>query len=470
MTAADEPTKRLLFPTLILLTTVTGIVSSLGAPMVPTIAVELGVSLGAAQWTLTASMLTGAVATPLMGRFAVGARRRPVIIGGMAVVVAGTVLAALAPSLAPLSDELSLAVLIAGRVGQGLGLGLAPLAMAVARDVLPAERIGSAMAALSVGTVAGAGLGYPLTALVAQLGGLSAAFWFGTALTAATLAATWWQLPGAPPRPQPRMRVSEAVLLSAATLSLLLGISQTTTWGWTDARTVGLFALGVAAMGAWIRLTLRHDDPLVDLRLAFGGAAAGPNVTGLLAGAGMYMGLTLLMVLVQVDTPSGWGLGQPVVVAGLMLVPYSVMSVLGSRISLRVGRRIDPALVLPVGCAIYLASTIQLALGHDHVWQALLSMALAGLGSGSTFATLPVLLVRAVPAAETSSALAFNQVLRYVGFSAGSAVGVTVLALVSGPVPDEHGFVVAMAVNAATWVLAIVVVLWFIRPNRGISV
>ena len=467
MTAANQPPARLLIPTLVLLTTVTGVVSSLGAPLVPTIAIELGVSLGAAQWTLTASMLAGAVATPLMGRFAVGTRRRPVILGGLLLVVAGTVLAAVAPLLARRSDDLALGLLIAGRVGQGMALGLAPLAMAVAREVLPAARVGPVMAALSVGTVAGAGLGYPLTAVVAQAGGVSAAFWFGTVLTAATLTLAWRELPHAAPVPAPRVRISEALMLSISTLALLLGISQTTTWGWTDPRTVALFALGGAALVVWLRSTLRHTDPLVDLRLAFGGAAAAPNITGLLAGAGMYMGLTLLMVLVQVDTPSGWGLDQPVAIAGLMLVPYSLMSVLGSRISLRVGRRVDPSLVLPVGCAIYLVSTIQLMLAHDHVWQALLSMTLAGLGSGSTFATLPVLLVRAVPAAETSSALAFNQVLRYIGFSVGSAVGVTVLALVSGPVPDEHGFVAAMAVNAGVWVLAIVVLVLGFRRDFG---
>lgn len=458
MTGADNPSARLLVPTLILLTTVTGVVSSLGAPLVPTIATELGVSLGAAQWTLTASMLAGAVATPLMGRFAVGTRRRPVVLGGLILVVAGTVLAAAAPAVARFSDDLALSLLIAGRVGQGMALGLAPLAMAVAREILPDERVGPVMAALSVGTVAGAGLGYPLTAVVAQIGGVAAAFWFGAALTAATLALTWRQLPSSAPTPRPAVRMSEAVMLSAATLALLLGISQTTAWGWADIRTVGLLVLGGLALAGWLWLTLRHPDPLVDLRLAFGGAAAAPNITGLLAGTGIYMGLTLLMVLVQVDTPTGWGLNQPVAVAGLMLVPYSLMSVLGSRISLWVGRRVDPGRVLPVGCALYLLSTVQLALFHDHVWQALLSMTLAGLGSGSTFATLPVLLVRAVPEAETSSALAFNQVLRYIGFSVGSAVGVTVLALVSGPVPDERGFATAMAVNAAVWVLAIVVI------------
>ncbi|MGB3481320.1 MAG: MFS transporter [Mycobacterium sp.] len=472
MTAADHPQSRLLIPTLILLTTVTGVVSSLGAPLVPTIAVELGVSLGAAQWTLTASMLAGAVATPLMGRFAVGARRRPVVLGGLLLVVAGTVLAAMAPALADISDDLALGLLIAGRVGQGMALGLAPLAMAVAREILSPERIGPVMAALSVGTIVGAGLGYPLTAVVAQLGGVAAAFWFGTVLTTATLVLTWRELPCAAPVPAPRVRTSEALLLAVATSALLLGISQTTTWGWTDGRTLGLFVLGGLASALWLRLTLCHPDPLVDLRLAFGGAAAAPNITALLAGAGMYMGLTLLMVLVQVQTPAGWGLGQPVAIAGLMLVPYSVMSVLGSRISLWVGRRVDPSRVLPVGCAIYLLSTVQLMFAHDHVWQALLSMALAGLGSGSTFATLPVLLVRAVPTAETSSALAFNQVLRYIGFSVGSAVGITVLSLVSGPVPNEHGFVAAMAVNAGLWLLAILVVLGAVsgrRPGRRVT-
>ncbi|ANW64542.1 MFS transporter [Mycolicibacterium murale] len=462
MTADDDSPSRLLIPTLVLLTTVTGVVSSLGAPLVPTIAAELGVSLGAAQWTLTVSMLAGAVATPLMGRVAVGARRRPVVLGGLLLVVAGTVLSAAASRY---DGDLALALLIAGRAGQGIALGLAPLAMAVARETLPAARVAPVVAMLSVGTVAGAGLGYPLTALVAQAGGLSAAFWFGTALTAATLLLTWRQLPASAPVPVPGVRLSEAVLLSAATVALLLGVSQTTTWGWTDLRTLSLFIVGAVTLAGWVATTLRHRDPLVDLRLAFSGGAAAPNITGLLAGTGMYMGLTLLMVLVQADTPSGWGLDQPVAVAGLMLVPYSLMSVLGSRVSLWAGTRMDPGKVLPVGCALYLLSTVQLAVAHDQVWHALLSMAVAGLGSGATFATLPVLLVRAVPPAQTSSALAFNQVLRYIGFSTGSAVGVTVLTLVSGPVPDEHGFTAAMAVNAAVWVLAIVVVVLRVRRD-----
>ena len=44
----------------------------------------------------------------------------------------------------------------------------------------------------------------------------------------------------------------------------------------------------------------------------------------------------------------------------------------------------------------------------------------AGLGVGCFFAVLPGLIVSSVPASETRSA-SFNQVIRYVGFAAGSA-------------------------------------------------
>lgn len=451
----DRPS-RLLVPTLVLLSTVTGIVSSLGAPLVPTLAAELGVTLAAAQWTLTVTLLMAAVSTPLLGRYAAAHRRRPTILAGLVVVVAGTVLAAVAVTV----PALGLPWLIAGRAAQGVGIALTPLAMTVARDVYPAERSQRIIPGLSVAGVVGAGLGYPLTAAVAQVGGVAAAFWLGVLLTGATLAISWYAVPTAPRGSTPRVQPLEALLLGGSTLAVLLGINQTTSWGWGDVRTLGLFALGVAGAALWAWLTLRSPSPLVDLRLAFGTPALGPHITVVLAGVGMYMSLALVIVLLQTRTPAGWGLDQPVLVAGLVLVPYSLAAVIGTRLSRWAGGYLPAVRLLPIGCALYLASALLIALVHDQVWQALVAMAVGGLGSGFTFAMIPALLVRTAPAAETGSALGFNMVLRYVGFSAGSALGVTVLALASGgPVPTEHGFRIASLVNAAVWLVAIVVVL-----------
>ena len=60
---------------------VTGIISSLGAPLIPSISDDLGVSLSAAQWSLTATLLVGVVDLHHQGEVALGqparAGRRP---------------------------------------------------------------------------------------------------------------------------------------------------------------------------------------------------------------------------------------------------------------------------------------------------------------------------------------------------------------------------------------------------------
>jgi len=66
---------RALTRTLLLIALVVAVVGSLGAPLITSVATTLRVSLDAAQWTLTAALLTGAVATPVLGRLGAGARR-----------------------------------------------------------------------------------------------------------------------------------------------------------------------------------------------------------------------------------------------------------------------------------------------------------------------------------------------------------------------------------------------------------
>ncbi|GAB2888509.1 MFS transporter [Nocardioides pacificus] len=425
-----------LLTTLALLTTVTAVVSSLGAPLVPVIAEEHGVSLHDAQWTLTATMLMGAVSTPVLGRLGSGRHRRRVVLAGLGVVLLGLLLAAL---------PLGFAALLAGRTLQGVGLALTPLAIAAARDGIRGPRLPGAVALLSVTTVAGAGLGYPVTGLVAQVGGIQGAFWFGLVLCALTLAAAVAFLPPVTDAEATPVDWTGAVLLGSGTAAVLLAVSQGGTWGWSSVTTLATAALGLVALVGWVAHALRTPYPLVDLRLALRRGVVAAHATGLAGGVGMYMILTLSVVLMQSDD---WGLGQPVSIAALVLVPYSLMSVLGSRVSLAVGRRMAPELVLPIGCLLYVVAASGMALWHGHVWLVLVWMALAGLGSGGTFASMPGVIVRHVPQAETASALSFNQVLRYLGMSIGTTLGVTVMALASTTEADEQGL------EAALWTAA----------------
>lgn len=415
----EQPSSdRRLLGTLVLLTVVTAVVSSLGAPLVPAIARSYGVTLAAAQWALTATLLVGAVSTPILGRLGSGVARRPVILGGLATVLLGAVLSAL---------PFGYGGLVAGRALQGLGLALVPLAIAVARDAFRGAELRSAVSLLAVSTVAGAGLGYPITSSVAEHLGLSGAYWFGAGLVAWALAAAWRDVPAARAGDRATVDLPGALLLSAAMVAVLLAVSQGERWGWSSPTVLSLAAGGTAALGVWLVFTWRSARPLVDLHLAVRPGLAGPNAVALCAGVGMYGLLTLAVLVVQADGSSGFGLDRGVSAAGLVLLPYALFSVAGSRVASMVSTRLGPQVLLPAGCAIFASSLLFLMTWHGEVWLVLAAMGIGGLGSGFTFSSLAVLIVPRVPEAETGSAMAFNQLLRYLGFSVGSALSVALL-------------------------------------------
>src|SRR5829696_9145562 len=134
MAARDSPEtlrEQAFVPVLVYIGTVVSIISSLGAPLIPSIARDLDASVSSAQWSLTVTLLVGAVATPVIGRLGDGRHRRTVVLAVLSVVLLGCVLAAL---------PLGLGWLITGRGLQGLGLGLTSLAIATARTALTGER------------------------------------------------------------------------------------------------------------------------------------------------------------------------------------------------------------------------------------------------------------------------------------------------------------------------------------------
>ena len=267
--------------------------------------------------------------------------------------MAGCVLAAL---------PLGFAALLVGRALQGIGLGLVPLAIAVARDALPADRARSAIALLSVTTVAGIGLGYPLAGLVTESSGLAAAYWFGA------LSPHWpWPPVWRPFRP-PRTRRARRVDLTGATLlglgitGLLLALAQGPVWGWTTSLVIAVGAMLVLAV--WARSELRSTSPLIDLRLVGDRSVLTADLTILCGGVGMYLLLSLVARFVQTPTTTGYGFDSSVVVAGLVLVPFSVASFVASRVTATVTRRVPASYPLAGGFAFVAAAITGFLVAH----------------------------------------------------------------------------------------------------------
>src|SRR6516225_7128104 len=344
---------RLLAGVLVFLAVQSTAVASLGTPLLPTVQHVEHVSLAASQWTLTITLLAGAVATPLMGRLGDGRLRRLTTVGAVAVMLAGCVLSAI-PAGFP--------AFLTGRALQGAGLGLVPLATAVARDDLPADRSRSAIVLIGVTTAAGIGIGYPLVGLLAQLLGLYAPFWFAAGLSA--LAPALAVLPPSPARPA-RVDTAGAVLLGAGIAGLLLVLTEGPDWGWTSAVTLAGAVVSAALLAAWAGWELRARHPLIELRLLGRRAVLAANLTAFGIAIGFYPLASLTVRFAQTPPAAGYGLGAPVLVAAAMLTPFSLASLAASRFAARVARRTSPELVVAASCVLLIASMVLFLVAHS---------------------------------------------------------------------------------------------------------
>lgn len=447
------------FAGLLTLGMLTGIAGGLGAPLVPMIAAQQDVALSTAQWSLTGSLLVAAVAAPVLGRLGVGRRRKPLLIAALVVATVGAVLPAL---------PLGMAGIIGGRCLQGLAYAIGPVLFGLAREVMPEERMGPSLATLSVVNVVAAGVGFPLVSFVAEHFGLTGAFWFGAALMVLAVALAALIVPSSREIVPGGVDAVGALLLGGGTLLVLLVVSRAQIWGYTSATAAGVLMGGLgllAAAGAWFH---RVADPLVDLRLARQPAVLGAHVAAVMAGAGMYVLLSVVMVIAQSPPGEGYGLGRSVAFAGLMLTPYAVTSVVGNRLALRAGRLFPPELVVPIGCTVYALSLLSLWRWHLEPWHLVLAMSLGGVASGLTFNSIPWLVVRVIPAHETGSVMGVNVVLRFAGFALGSALALALLEGFGGTPgqPNRLGFEVAVLAGVAICVVAAVLSGVLLRRGR----
>jgi predicted MFS family arabinose efflux permease len=438
--------RRGLIPTLVYCGLCTSVVGSLGALLIPTIADDQDIARGTAQWVLTAALLVGAVATPVLGALSDGPRRRRVLLATLALVLVGSVLAATATSFGQL---------LVGRALQGLAYGVIPMATAMARALLPPERVRGTAAALSVTTVTGAGLSFPVTGIVVEQWGYHAAFWLAVVFTAPAFLAVLATAPRDDPAAHPsgtRLDWTGAGLLAVALAGLLVAVSQGDHWGWASPVVIGLFTLAGLLFPVWAWVELRTPHPLVQLRSMVNRDVALANVTTLVLGAMLFAASSSVSQLLQTPSWTGYGFGLAVFATGLAMLPTSVASVAANGVMHVLGRWFTPHALLPLGPLFIGLDMAFLALFHDHLWQVFVGVFLHGLATGASLVLMPALILAAVPPQQTGSAIGLNQVLRTVGGSVGSALVGALLAaatLTGERLPLEHGYTLVFGTTAA---------------------
>lgn len=430
---------RRLTTLLVLLAVESAAVASLGTPLLPTVQRVDHVSLAASQWTLTIALLVGAVVTPLMGRLGDTSARRATTLGALGVMLMGCLCSALSAGFA---------VFVAGRALQGAGLGLVPLATAYARDALSGDQRRRAIVVIGITTAAGIGIGYPLVGLLAEFLGFGAPFWLVAALTAAVLVAALALLPVSPTR-EVRVDLWGTVALGAGIAGLLLALAEGGSWGWTAPATVACALAGITFIWVFCRRELHVTHPLVEFRLLRERPVMAANVTAFLVAVGFYPLMSLVVRFVQTPRVAGYGFGAGVVVAGLMLTPFSLASFSASRLVHRLVHLLSSEWIVALSCIPLVASMAVFAVARGSYLGLVVSMILSGLGVGGVYAINPLQITRGVPADETGSAMSFYQLVRTVAYSIASTLSATLLLLGS---PSGRVFPADGAYSGAAYV------------------
>ncbi|MFE3827516.1 MFS transporter [Streptomyces sp. NPDC059092] len=462
-TATPAPRTNVIVATLAGAGIVASLMQTLVVPLIGELPQLLDTSASNASWVLTATLVTGAIATPVIGRLGDLHGKRRLLMACIAVLILGSVICALSGTLVPM---------IIGRAFQGVGMGIVPLGISTLRDIVPPERMGSSVALMSASLGIGGALGLPLAAAVAQNFDWHVLFWGSAVLSALMGLAILRLVPTVPSAAKGRFDIPGAIGLAAGLVCLLLGVSKGADWGWGSVTTLGLLAAAVVILLAWGWFELRTRDPLVDLRTTARRQVLLTNVVSVVIGFAMYAQSLVAPQLLQLPEALGYGLGQSMLAAGLWMAPAGVVMMLLSPLGAKLSARSGPRASLLVGSLVIAAGyAVALALMGSTIGVLLFSCVISA-GVAFAYGAMPALIMSAVPQSETAAANGFNSLMRALGTSVSSAVVGVVLARMSQnigghSIPTESGFRVAFIIGAA--VAAAAAALTLAIPRRTVS-
>ncbi len=427
------------------------LLQSMVNPVLPTIEAALDTDQATVTWVLTAYLLSASVFTPIVGRIGDKVGKERMLVVALSALAVGSLIAAVAPSIG---------VLIAARAIQGVGGGVLPLTFGIIRDEFPRDKVAGAVGTSAALLAVGGGFGLVLAGPLVSALSYHWLFWLPMIMTTLAALAAYLFVPESPERTPGRIKVSSALLMSTWLVTLLLGVSQGHSWGWSSPITVTLLVATVVVLPVWVWAEARSDSPLVDMRMMRIPTVWTVNLVALLFGMGMYSMFAFLPQFLQTpDTVTGYGFGASVTESGLLLLPQTVATFLAGLFSGLLAARYGSKAVLVVGAGLTSLATLGLVLAHDEVWQLLVETTLLGLAFGLAFAALSNLIVDAVPQSQTGVASGMNANIRTVGGALGSAVIASVVTANARPdgLPVESGYTHGFAVLVITSGLAALV-------------
>jgi EmrB/QacA subfamily drug resistance transporter len=233
------------------------------------------------------------------------------------------------------------------------------------------------------------------------------------------------------------------LLAGGGLAALMYALSEGPSHGWGSARILGLGLAGVVLLGILVRYELRHEAPLIDLRL-IGNHLFRTTTAVLFIGTGAFLGTLYLVALFFQD-----GLGLSALGSGLNTFPEAIGVMIGAQSSTRLYARYGPRRLLASGLvavAVVIGSMSLVGFGTS-LWIVRAQMFALGLAMAHVFAPSQAAAFATISQAATGRASTLFNTARQVG----SALGVAILTTVISAVGVTHLVHGRPAVNLASF-------------------
>ena len=401
----------------------------------PSIQSDLGFSQSSLAWVVNSYLIAFGGLLLLAGRLGDLIGRKRILLAGLGVFTAASLLCGLS-----MSPE----VLIAARFVQGVGGALSSavaLGMIVTMFPEPREQA-RAFGVYSFVASAGASIGLLAGGILTQAISWHWIFFVNVPIGIAAALLSWRLLRS--DRGIGLGKGADVVGAVLVTASLMLGvytIVETAAYGWASVHTIGFGLLSVLLLVGFVARQATAQNPLLPLSMFRPRNVWGANLIQFLLVAGMlgffFMSSLYLQRVLGLD-PLQIGIAFMPVALTIGALSLGMSARLTARFGAR--RILLPSLILvAIGLALYIRVPVQ----STYLLDLLPGMVLLGIGAGLTFPALATLAMSS--ATESDSGLASG--LLNTTAQVGGALGLAVLATVAA---SQTGLLLAEGENAAS--------------------
>jgi len=264
---------------------------SMLAVVMPAVVEDLG-GFDRYSWPLTASLVASVVAVPIAGRLGDVFGRRPILIVGTALILAGSIPPLVSRSIVQLAGATAI---------QGAGAGsVMTAALAAVADLFPPERRGRYQGILGAVSAVGLLAGLALGGVVSDR--LSWRWTFAvSACCAVPILLAQTAFPRSKPEEQSRkLDLPGMLMLTLAVVPVLVAVSLAgADYAWSSWQVTGLLAFGSVSGVLFVIIEKRSDAPIMPLTVYRRRPVALSMVIACLLGAGMYAVFLVVPLFLQ---------------------------------------------------------------------------------------------------------------------------------------------------------------------------